>query len=160
VLFTGDHDHTIDAKHRLAIPAEVRGALDPQVHGTAFYLVPGANGFLWLWPERTFEAMAGATRTTLLPAEDMMQFEELLYSQARRLEIDSAGRVRLPERMIARFGLTTRVTILGVKDHLELRDTDRWRLRLEESFSKQAEIMLRARQALEEQRDGGGKERP
>jgi MraZ protein len=158
VLFTGEYEHTIDAKQRLAIPAEIRDALDSTIHGEALYLVLGANGALWLWPERTFEQMAAALDQSLLPADDMMEFEELLFSQASRLEIDKAGRVRLPERMIATAGLRTNVTILGVKDHLELRDSEQWAALRQQKFAKQQDIMLRARRALGEKVNNvGGK---
>lgn len=160
MLFTGEYEHTIDAKHRLAIPAEVRARLDQEEHGDAFYLVPGPNGCLWLWPERTFERMADATERSLLPPEELMEFEEFLFSQSTRLEIDKTGRVRLPPRALERYGLQGTVMILGVKDHLELRDTQQWRTQLDRKFEKHPEIMLRARRSLEERRRGGGKETP
>ena len=59
MLFTGEYEHTIDAKQRLAIPSEIRARLDPKVHGQAFYLAPGANGHLWLWPERMRRTVVG-----------------------------------------------------------------------------------------------------
>lgn len=157
MLFTGEYEHTIDAKQRLAIPAEIRDALDPDLHGEALYLVLGANGALWIWPERTFEQMASALEHSLVPAEEMMEFEELLFSQATRLEIDKAGRVHLPERMLQQAGLGNTVTILGVKDHLELRDPEQWKSQRQQKLAKQMEIMMRARQALGESTSGGGK---
>lgn len=160
MLFTGEYEHVIDAKHRLAIPSDLRSKLDPEVHGSGFYLAPGPNGALWLWPEKTFELMASALGGTLLPGEEMMEFEELLFSQARHLPLDGTGRVRLPERMLHRFELGSNVTILGVKDHLELRSTEQWQALRDQKFTKQAEIMLRARQALEEQRRGGKQDGP
>ena len=41
MIFTGYYEHTIDAKHRLAIPAKFRSRLDPQRDGTALVMVPG-----------------------------------------------------------------------------------------------------------------------
>lgn len=147
-MFTGEYEHTIDAKQRLAIPAEIRSRLDPQAHGEAFYAVPGPNGAVWLWPERTFEQMAGAMEQSLLPAEEMMEFEEMLFSQAGRLEVDKAGRVRLPERLLQFAGITQSVVVLGVKDHLELRDAKIWQARRKEKLNKHGETFLRARRAL------------
>ena len=158
MLFTGEYEHAIDAKQRLAIPAEIRAHLDIEIHGEGFYLVPGPNGALWLWPQRTFEQMAGAMDQSLLPGEEMMEFEDLLFSQAARLEIDKSGRVRLPDRLLRLAGIGQSVVILGVKDHLELRDAEEWRARLSEKLSKQGEIMLRARRALTEQRRQHGEE--
>ena len=160
MLFTGEHEHTIDAKQRLAIPAEIRSHLDPKVHGEAFYLSPGANGHLWLWPEKTFEKMAGAVEGSFLQPEEMMEFEEEFYSQTTHLPMDSAGRVRLPERMLTEAGLGQTVLILGVKDHLELRDPEQWRASRPAKKARRPEIMLRARLAWDQKSRGGEKERP
>jgi len=149
-VFTGEYEHTLDAKQRLAIPAEIRSRLDPETHGDAFYAVPGPNGALWLWPGRTFEQMAGAMDQSLLPDEEIMEFEELLYSQAARVELDKTGRVRLPERLLQLAGIRTSVAVLGVKDHLELRDAKAWASRRQEKIDAQGEIMLRARRAWAE----------
>jgi MraZ protein len=155
VLFTGEYVHQIDAKQRLAIPADIRARMSAELHGEAMYLVPGANGSLWLWPELTFERMASAIEQSLLPGEEMMEFEELLFSQSRRLEIDKAGRVRIPEQMLAEYSLGETVIILGVRDHLELRDPAQWKSQREQKLAKQADIMLRARQALNKQISAG-----
>jgi len=154
VLFTGEYEHNIDAKQRLAIPSDLRGRLDPEVHGVAFYIAPGQAGALWLWPERTFEEMALATEQSLVPDEEMLEYEQLLYSQAARVELDKAGRVRIPERMIRIAGLGPKVVVLGVKDHLEVRDPEHWDQLREQKLAQQAEIMLRARRALQKQRGG------
>lgn len=160
MLFTGDYEHTIDAKQRLAIPSEIRSRMSPEVHGESLYLVPGANGALWLWPEKTFERMASAMEQSLLPGEEMMEFEELMFPQSRRLEIDKAGRVRIPESMLAEYGLGQTVVILGMKDHLELRDPAQWKTQRQQRLAKQAEIMVRAREALGRNLRGGSKDGP
>jgi MraZ protein len=160
VLFTGDYEHTIDAKQRLAIPSEIRSRMSPELQGEAFYVVPGANGSLWLWPERTFERMASAMEQSLVPGEEMMEFEELLFPQSRRLEVDKAGRVRIPEQMLQEYGLGQTVVILGMKDHLELRDPEQWKTQRQQRIAKQAEIMVRAREALGRNLHGGQKDSP
>lgn len=152
MLFTGEYEYTIDAKQRLAIPADIRSRLSPETDGVAFYLVPGANGALWMWPEKTFEEMAGAVEASLLPAEEMMEFDEFLFSQAARLEIDKAGRVRLPERLLRLIAVESSVVVLGVKDHLELRSPADWEARRRQKFAQQETIMLRARSALDARR--------
>lgn len=164
MLFTGEYEHTIDSKQRLAIPAELRNQLDSKEHGEAFFAVPGANGSLWLWPERTFERMASAMEQTLVPGEEALDFEELLFPQSRRVEIDKTGRIRIPEHMLSEFGLGETVMILGVKDHLELRDPKQWKEHRQQRLDRRKEIMLRARAALAPKsslprpRGGGGEE--
>lgn len=151
MLFTGEHEHTIDSKHRLAVPSVIRSRLESRDHTNVFYLVKGANGALWLWPEKTFEERAGAMKQSLLPTKEMMEFGELLFSQTTRLELDKAGRIRLPERILKEAGIAGSVMILGINDHLELRDPAEWRIRLQQKLSKHEEIMDNARRVMEEQ---------
>ena len=164
MLFTGEYEHTIDAKQRLAVPAEIRAQLEAEEHREVLYLAPGANGMLWLWPEQTFERMTSAAEATLLPGEEMMEFEELIFPQSRRLEIDKNGRIRIPQDMLAEFGLGETVSILGMKDHLELRDPAAWRQQRQQSLAKRRDIMLRAREALKNTSSslngGGQKDHP
>ena len=151
MLFTGEYEYTIDAKQRLAIPAEIRSRLNPDRDGLAFYVTAGPNDALWLWPERTFERMAGAIEASLLPAEEMMEFDEITFPTARRLELDKTGRVRLPKPMLEAAGIQSKVVILGVRDHLELRDPGQWEQRRLEKQADRTTIFHRARQALIEQ---------
>ena len=151
MLFTGEYEYTIDAKQRLAIPAEIRSRLNPDRDGLAFYVTAGPNDALWLWPERTFERMAGAIEASLLPAEEMMEFDEITFPSARRLELDKTGRVRLPRPMLEAAGIRSKVVILGVRDHLELRDPGQWEQRRLEKEADRTTIFHRARQILAEQ---------
>lgn len=147
MLFTGEYEHSLDTKLRLAIPADIRSKLKADVHGDGFYVVPGPNGALWMWPQRTFEQIAGALEQSLLPTLEMMEFEELLFSQAARLELDKAGRVRIPDRLLKLASIEQSAVVLGVKDHLELWNPIAWADRLGSNLAKQGEIMLRARDA-------------
>lgn len=148
MLFTGEYEHTVDAKGRLAIPSELRSRFDPAVHGKGLYLAPGPSDALWLWPAKTFEQMAAASEGSLLPDEDMLEYEELLYSQSTWVELDTAGRIRIPERLLNLAQLGSNVVLLGVKDHLELRDPQRWAAQRDKRLAQQADIMVRARRAM------------
>jgi len=152
LLFLGEYEHSLDPKQRLAIPAELRDVLKPELHGEAFIAVPGANGSLWLWPEKTFQELSSALGGSLLGDEDMQQFERHIYSQAARLPIDAAGRVRVPDRLLQAFGLSGSVMILGVRDHLELCEPTAWRAERDRVQPSQAEIWRRARQTLADRR--------
>jgi MraZ protein len=150
VLFTGEYEHTIDAKLRLAIPAEIRAQLQRDAgkgEVSAVYAAPGINGGIWLWPERTFMEMANGIERSLLPAEELLEFDEITFPASRRLEIDGNGRIRLPERMLHQAALRSAVVILGMRDHLELRDPEHWNRLQEARHAKRREIVLRARQA-------------
>ena len=126
MLFTGKYDYSIDAKHRLAIPAKIRSRLGSRNVGTAFYAVIGPNGALWLWPEATFERMAGDIDATLAPPRPLMDFDEITFPEAQHVDLDTSGRVRIPEEMLGKARLGSRVLILGMRNHLEVWDPSRW----------------------------------
>jgi len=154
VLFLGEFEHSIDPKGRLAIPAEVRSALDSSTHGEALIAAPGPNGCLWLWPEKTFEQLAAALGGSLVGDEDLMAFERLVFSKASRMQIDGAGRVRVPQRLLTEFSIETEVMVLGVRDHLELMPPTRWRQEQDRLQPQQQEVWRRARVAMAASRSG------
>ncbi len=148
MLFTGKYEHSIDAKHRLAIPAEIRARLDPLTVGEAFYIIQGPNEALWLWPDKTFHRMAGDIEPSLAPSTALMEFDEITFPEARRLDIDSAGRIRVPAEMIAEARIGTKVLILGMRNHLEIWDPGQWEARRQEKAPRRGDIVQRARPSL------------
>ncbi len=150
MLFTGEYEHTIDAKNRLAIPADIRGRLDPEKDGEAFYVLLGPDCILWLYPDRYFESLVRTLDQALLGDENLLEYEQLTFPMARRLEVDSTGRIRLPDMLLKRARLRQQVTLIGVRDHLEVRDTEQWQVDLEQRLANQSAILMKARQRLAE----------
>ncbi len=145
VLFTGKPELSVDSKQRLAIPAKTRAMLEQARVGNALYIIWGANGVLWLWPERTFEDIAGEIAPTLTPAVEQMDFDELTFPETQRLDIDSAGRIRLPQELLEEAGLGSRVLLVGVRHHLEIWDPDAWAAQYREKVARRPEIAQRLR---------------
>jgi len=151
MIFTGYYEHTIDAKHRLAIPAKFRSRLDPERDGTALVMVPGqpANT-LWLYTERHFERLAERVDSALIPDDDQLRFDQIFFTLAEILDLDSQGRILVPERMMARAGLGREVVICGVRDHAEIRPRENFEKKVDEDWSRYREYQLRVRPANQE----------
>ncbi len=144
VLFTGEHDYTIDAKGRMAIPPDVRASMHPDEDGSAFFLTLGSHRTLCLYPEKVFHRLVSQIEESLVAEEPVEDFNRLVFPLATRLEFDSAGRVKVPERMRQRAGLANgKITLIGVRDHLEIRDRAEWLAEVEESLEKQEEVFKR-----------------
>ncbi len=146
MLFLGEYEHVIDAKQRLAIPAEVRDVFNPEQHGSAFIAVPGGDASLWLWPERTFQAIAQELQGSMLGDKELGAYERRIFSQSARVPMDSAGRVRIPERLLTEHGLSGKAMVLGVGDHLEVIAPERWASDREQLEPVRSDIWNRARQ--------------
>lgn len=143
----GNYELSIDEKNRMLIPVEVRRALDPAIDGDSLYLVTGINGKLWLWPEKQYEKHAEGLGSELVPDESSLEFDQLSFALARRLEWDKQGRVVFPDRELKKAGLKKEVTLAAVRDHLELWDRVEWIAREEELERRRAEIAARKKQS-------------
>ena len=143
MLFTGQFDHTIDAKNRLAIPASIRSRWDPTKDGAAWYAVPWVGNLIRLYTETAFHARAESSPLTLTPDEDEAELQATLFGLAHRTELDSAGRVRLPEEMLSLTGLPSEVVLIGAGDRLEIRSRAEWEQRKSERLAQLPELMRR-----------------
>lgn len=150
LVLYGEYELTIDDKNRMLVPSEVRRAIDPQRDGDAFFMVVGVNRVPWLYPERTYEQLIAQSPAELTPEEDSLAFDQLNFAMASRLEWDKQGRILIPEKTLKRTGLSRDVTLIGVRDHLQLWNRSDWEARREALLSKSSEIALRAKQARRE----------
>jgi division/cell wall cluster transcriptional repressor MraZ len=141
MLFTGETERSIDEKQRISIPAEMRGGFLSGI----VYASPGPNDTIWLSPEQTFEKKASFLEQSLLPDEDIMEFEQILFSQSRRIELDKQGRIRLPEALLTLAAISEQAYVLGVGDHLEVLNHQKWEATKADKLSRLREYMVRAR---------------
>jgi len=144
VLFTGQYEHVIDAKNRLAIPAEVRSRWQTKRDGEAWYAMPWPGNVLRLYSENRFEALAADMSLTLTPEEDEAALQVNLFGMARRLEMDSAGRIRLPDEVLTLSGLAGEVVLVGAGDRLEVHDRNTWREGMKDRLARLPELIARS----------------
>lgn len=153
MVFTGTYEHAIDSKNRLAIPSEIRAQVQRQA-GTGegepvhLYVTLTEGQALALYPEDAFEQRARELDESTLDADELLNYERLFFSLARRVEIDKQGRVRLPEQLLKRTGLHSEVVLLGVKDHLEVRDRDAWLDYVQQMLADKPELLMNPRRAM------------
>ena len=63
-------------------------------------------------------------------------FRRLFFAQMENVDVDRAGRVLVPERLLVYAGIISEVVLIGVRDHLELWDAGRWARYLGENRSR------------------------
>ena len=149
VLF-GEYELNIDEKNRLLVPADVRRAINTEEYGDAFFLVTGINRLPWLYPERYYEQLATQAPADITPAQDLLAFDQMHFARASRIEMDKQGRILLPNRTLERANIQKEVTLIGVRDHLELWNRADWEARREELERRGPEIALAAKRVRTE----------
>ena len=140
MVLTGTYERTLDEKLRLAVPKPFREALSSEKQ---LVLAPGTDGSLSLFASATFEAVA--RQLAERSPTDVRAFSRLLYAQARSVEIDSQGRIRLPVELAQLAKLDGDVALIGVGDRIELWNKQRWQEYLSElqpRYDELAELAL------------------
>ena len=148
LLLTGEYEHTIDDKGRVLVSNKLRNQIDVDEHGGDFYLVVGANGILCLYPQKCFERMTVAMSQKNVAPDETVAFERMNFALAGKVELDSQGRLLLNEKLRKRAGLKDNVTLVGVRDHIELWNTPDWEQYLTDNMAQYQKRVAQARQEI------------
>ena len=148
LLLTGEYTHTIDNKGRVLISNKLRTQIDSDEHGSNFYLVLGANGILCLYPEKYFERVVLAAASRSVPPDETVNFERMSFSMTSKVELDNQGRLLLNEKLRGRAGLKDNITLVGVRDHIELWNSENWEEFVEDNMTNYQKQMAQARQTV------------
>jgi MraZ protein len=151
LILTGEYEHTLDAKGRLFISNKLRSQIDAEEHGSNFYLTMGASGILCLYPEKYFQQIALAGAPGMAAPDEAVAYERLSFALASKVELDRQGRLLISEKLRKRWKLKNRLTLVGIRDHIELWNTADWEKYLNDNFSQYQQQIMQARQSVLQQ---------
>ena len=160
MLFVNKFKLTIDAKQRLAIPAEIRERLDPKRDGEALYASLSQGPTLCLYTEADFERRSKELDGSEWPADEVLLYENMTYPEAARLVIDKQGRIRLPEDLLEMVSLGREVVLVGMKDHLQVHDRKEYYERRAELIRTRPDLLMNPRRMLRRAADGDSNDQP
>ncbi|KPK74608.1 MAG: hypothetical protein AMJ79_13635 [Phycisphaerae bacterium SM23_30] len=145
LILTGEYELTLDEKNRLSIPARLREQIPEGEIDKGFYLTMGVNRIMSLYPDSYYQRIALAVAPGKAAPDESLIFERINYALAGRVELDRQGRVLLPEKAIRRAGLKERATLIGVRDHLELWDPEKWERYMQDHLGNHEQMLLMMR---------------
>jgi MraZ protein len=148
LLLTGEYQHVVDNKSRVLISNKLRNQIDADEHGSNFYLVLGANGILCLYPEKYFEQIALAVAPGTTAPDEAVAFERMSFAMSSKVELDGQGRLLLNEILRKRAGLKDQITLIGVRDHIEMWNTESWEQYVSDHMAQYQKQMSQARQVV------------
>jgi len=125
MLLTGTFHRSLDEKFRFAIPRPLRDAMGPGETAT-LYLAPGTDGSLELYSEESFTRLAAQLEAGPRNDREIRAFHRLFYGQVQRIDVDKQGRVRLPAELAQLASLGKDIVLVGVRDHVEIWNLQRW----------------------------------
>ena len=90
------------------------------------FVTPGPDQCLWVYSQAGLERLAEKLDQSPATDAEVRVFRRLYFAQTEAVDMDRAGRVLIPERLVQFAGLEHEVVLIGVRDHLELWDAQRW----------------------------------
>ena len=131
-MFIGEYTHNIDEKNRFSLPARFRKAL-----GRKVVVTRGKDHCLFLYPSGTWLQISQEVKK-LGHVETDPRFARFTFAGAAEVEIDSLGRILVPEFLQEFAELKNSIVITGVHDRVEIWNDKRWiayRKKLENEYA-------------------------
>jgi len=127
-LFLGEHEHTIDEKNRLTLPARFRAAF-----AGGLVLTRGMERCLNAYPKDDWQRLADSRIAPLDPfSRDGRKLQRFYLAGASEAEPDRQGRIMVPAPLLQHAGLEREIVVVGVYDRLEIWNRDAWQEHLRE----------------------------
>ena len=120
-MFFGTYRHTVDAKGRVALPAQFRRDL-----GSGAVIAPGSEGRLVIRPAAEWQQVVDALRLTGQSSADQRRYMRNLFADAREVELDAQGRVLLTAEHRRFAGIAERAVFVGVSNVVEVVGEETW----------------------------------
>lgn len=124
-MLIGEYIHTIDDKNRISLPAKFRKEL-----GKKIIITQGLDQCLFVFTSKEWEKVSkklssSADELSFLSA-DQRTFNRNMFGGAAEVEVDSIGRILIPDFLKDRACLKNTGAVIGVQDRLEIWDEKIW----------------------------------
>jgi MraZ protein len=120
-MLLGQHEHSLDDKNRLTLPAKLREQLGDNVVVTR-----GMDGCLYVYARDAWDALAARIGGLDSLSAASRQMQRHFFANATAGDLDKQGRIVIPAILLEREGIGREVTVTGVYDHLEIWDRGKW----------------------------------
>lgn len=112
-MFLNEYKHSIDAKNRLFLPSKFREEL-----GDVIYLVKSIDKCISVYPKEAWQKFI--EKLEALPQIKARQIRRFIFSSAVETEIDSQGRILIPQNLREYAGIEKNARVIGVGDYIEI----------------------------------------
>jgi MraZ protein len=120
-MLIGEYKHTLDPKKRLSLPSKWRKEL-----GSELVITRGLDNCLFVYPLKEWEKITEKISELPLGQADTRSFNRFFLSGATEVEVDSVGRILVPD-FLKEFGkLESSVVLAGIYNRIEIWDEKRW----------------------------------
>ena len=120
-MLIGEYTHIIDEKKRVSLPTKFRKEI-----GSKVVVTHGLDNCLFLFPMPQWEKISEKLAQMGMGNADSRGFNRFMLAGAVEVEVDSAGRILIPDFLKDFAGLRSKVIVTGVHDRVELWNDRSW----------------------------------
>ena len=120
-MLIGEYTHTIDDKNRMSLPVKFR-----QEMGKKVVVTPGLDQCLFLFTMTEWKKISERLSNSSLLAADNRSFNRFMFAGASEVEVDSIGRILVPDFLRERANLKSKVVVIGVQSRVEIWNEKQW----------------------------------
>ena len=121
-MLIGEYIHTLDEKKRVSLPVKFRKEIGKKIIVTA-----GLDNCLWLFTQAQWKSISGKLSQFSMLAADNRSFNRYMFGSATEADVDTTGRILLPDFLVTRAGLKSKVAVVGVQDRVEIWNESAWK---------------------------------
>ncbi|CAN5218104.1 division/cell wall cluster transcriptional repressor MraZ [soil metagenome] len=125
-MFLGRHNHNLDAKGRLALPARFRDTL---VEGVV--VTRGFDPCLLVYPLDAWIPLAERVAVLSISDPDVRKLRRMLFADAVDVQLDGQGRVLIPSELRAYASIEREAVVVGVHTFIEIWTPETWEAQAE-----------------------------
>lgn len=120
-MLIGEYTHAIDDKNRVSLPAKFRSEL-----GKKIVVTQGLDNCLWLFKSNEWSKIEEKLNQSSIGQADARSFNRFMFSSAVEAEVDSIGRILIPDFLRDRANLKNKVVVIGVSSRVEIWNEKAW----------------------------------
>ncbi len=120
-MLIGEYKHTLDPKKRLSLPSKWRKEL-----GKKLVITRGLDNCLFVYPLKEWQRISEKISQLPLGQADTRGFNRFFLSGAVEAEVDSVGRILVPDFLKDFAQLDAKVVLAGIHDRVEIWDENKW----------------------------------
>ena len=120
-MLIGEYKHTLDPKKRLSLPSKWRKEL-----GRTLVVTRGLDNCLFVYPLKEWQKITDKIGELPLGQADTRSFNRFFLSGATEVEVDSVGRILVPDFLKDIAALSGTVVLAGIHSRVEIWDEKKW----------------------------------
>ena len=149
-MFRGESSLNVDSKGRMAVPARYREQLEVACDGKLIVTISLLHRCLTVYLAPDWQRIEDDLKRLPALEQKAQSIRHLLIGHASDCDLDSQGRILLPQSLREFANLGKRVKMVGQASKFELWDEAAWAAHREELLSQVGELLTNPSAALSE----------